>query len=42
MIADIQLAWFANMLGMVIFVLIILYHYVTASNPRRSGSRDER
>ena len=33
MITDIQLALFANFLGVSLFLLVVLYHYV-ASNPR--------
>jgi hypothetical protein len=33
MITDIQLAIFANVLGVSLFLLVVLYHYV-ASNPR--------
>jgi len=33
MISDIQLAIFANVLGVSLFLLVVLYHYI-ASNPR--------
>ena len=35
MITDVQLAIFANMLGVSLFLLIILYHYVAVNNPRK-------
>ena len=33
MISDIQLALFANFLGVSLFLLVVLYHYI-ATNPR--------
>jgi len=33
MISDIQLAIFANVLGVSLFLLVVLYHYI-ASNPK--------
>ena len=33
MITDIQLALFANFLGVSLFLLVVLYHYI-AINPR--------
>uniref|UniRef100_A0A915JCH7 Dolichyl-diphosphooligosaccharide--protein glycosyltransferase subunit 4 n=1 Tax=Romanomermis culicivorax TaxID=13658 RepID=A0A915JCH7_ROMCU len=36
MITDMQLAVFANVLGVTIFVLVILYHYVSANNPKKA------
>ena len=34
MITDVQLAVFANVLGVSLFLLVILYHYISANNPR--------
>lgn len=36
MITDVQLAIFANVLGVTIFVLVILYHYISVNNPKKS------
>ncbi|VDP29305.1 unnamed protein product [Soboliphyme baturini] len=36
MITDVQLAVFANVLGVTIFLLVILYHYVVANDPKKS------
>eukprot|EP00095_Tigriopus_kingsejongensis_P002264 snap_masked-scaffold633_size121756-processed-gene-0.12 protein:Tk02264 transcript:snap_masked-scaffold633_size121756-processed-gene-0.12-mRNA-1 annotation:"probable cation-transporting atpase 13a3-like" len=36
MITDVQLAVFANMLGVTVFLLVVLYHYIAANNPSRS------
>ena len=33
MVTDIQLAIFANVLGVSLFLLVVLYHYI-AANPR--------
>ena len=35
MISDVQLALFANILGVMVFVLVVLYHYVAANNPKK-------
>ncbi|XP_064420177.1 dolichyl-diphosphooligosaccharide--protein glycosyltransferase subunit 4-like [Latimeria chalumnae] len=35
MIEDYQLAIFSNMLGITLFLLIILYHYIIVSKPKR-------
>ena len=35
MISDVQLALFANVLGVLVFVLVVLYHYVAANNPKK-------
>ncbi|XP_035931552.1 dolichyl-diphosphooligosaccharide--protein glycosyltransferase subunit 4 [Halichoerus grypus] len=35
MITDVQLAVFANTLGMSLFLLVVLYHYVTVNNPKK-------
>ncbi|XP_065332882.1 dolichyl-diphosphooligosaccharide--protein glycosyltransferase subunit 4 [Cloeon dipterum] len=32
MISDVQLAIFANVLGVTIFLLVILYHYINANH----------
>uniref|UniRef100_A0A452T3I2 Dolichyl-diphosphooligosaccharide--protein glycosyltransferase subunit 4 n=2 Tax=Ursus TaxID=9639 RepID=A0A452T3I2_URSMA len=37
MIADVQLAIFTNMLGMSLFLLVVLYHYVAVNNPKNLG-----
>ncbi len=34
MISDVQLAVFANMLGVTVFLLVVLYHYIAANNPK--------
>ena len=34
MITDVQLAIFANVLGVTLFLLVVLYHYVAANNPK--------
>jgi Oligosaccaryltransferase len=38
MITDIQLAIFANVLGVSLFLLVILYHYISANNPKVATS----
>ncbi|XP_006883608.1 PREDICTED: dolichyl-diphosphooligosaccharide--protein glycosyltransferase subunit 4-like [Elephantulus edwardii] len=35
MIADVQLAIFANMLGVSLFLLVFLYHHVAVNNPKK-------
>ncbi|KAG3283788.1 dolichyl-diphosphooligosaccharide--protein glycosyltransferase subunit 4-like [Ictidomys tridecemlineatus] len=35
MITDVQLAIFANKVGMSVFLLVVLYHKVTINNPRK-------
>ncbi|XP_041503311.1 dolichyl-diphosphooligosaccharide--protein glycosyltransferase subunit 4-like [Microtus oregoni] len=35
MITDVQLAIFANMLGMLLFLLVALYHHVAVNNPKK-------
>ncbi len=35
MITDIQLAMFANMLGVTVFLLVVLYHYIAANSPKQ-------
>lgn len=34
MITDVQLAIFANVLGVSLFLLVVLYHYISANNPK--------
>ncbi|CAI8027426.1 Dolichyl-diphosphooligosaccharide--protein glycosyltransferase subunit 4 [Geodia barretti] len=34
MISDVQLAIFANVMGVTLFLLVVLFHYVAASNPK--------
>ncbi|EJW88828.1 hypothetical protein WUBG_00264 [Wuchereria bancrofti] len=36
MITDVQLAVFSNLVGVSIFALVILFHYVAVNNPKRS------
>jgi len=35
MITDNQLAVFANVLGVTLFLLVVLYHYVAVNNPKK-------
>ncbi|XP_055504073.1 dolichyl-diphosphooligosaccharide--protein glycosyltransferase subunit 4-like [Leucoraja erinacea] len=35
MITDVQLAIFANMLGVSLFLLVVLYHYVAVNNSKK-------
>ncbi|XP_006900780.1 PREDICTED: dolichyl-diphosphooligosaccharide--protein glycosyltransferase subunit 4-like [Elephantulus edwardii] len=35
MIGDVQLAIFANILGVSLFLLVVLYHYVPINNPKK-------
>ncbi|XP_076999343.1 dolichyl-diphosphooligosaccharide--protein glycosyltransferase subunit 4-like [Tamandua tetradactyla] len=35
MIMDMQFAIFANVLGMLLFLLVILYHYVAVNKPKK-------
>ncbi|XP_006880662.1 PREDICTED: dolichyl-diphosphooligosaccharide--protein glycosyltransferase subunit 4 [Elephantulus edwardii] len=35
MITDVQLAIFANMLGVSLFLLVLLYHHVPINNPKK-------
>jgi hypothetical protein len=32
MISDVQLAIFSNMLGVTLFLLVVLYHYISSNN----------
>ena len=36
MITDVQLAIFANVLGVSLFLLVVLYHYISVNNPKKS------
>ena len=36
MISDVQLAIFANVLGVTLFLMVVLYHYIVANNPKKS------
>ena len=38
MITDVQLAIFANLLGVSVFLLVVLYHYIAANNPKSHAS----
>ncbi|XP_022378235.1 dolichyl-diphosphooligosaccharide--protein glycosyltransferase subunit 4-like [Enhydra lutris kenyoni] len=35
MITDVQLAIFTKMLGLSLFLLFVLYHYVAINNPKK-------
>ena len=35
MITDVQLAIFANMLGVSLVLLVVLYHYMTVNDPKK-------
>ncbi|KAK2558212.1 Dolichyl-diphosphooligosaccharide--protein glycosyltransferase subunit 4 [Acropora cervicornis] len=35
MITDVQLAAFANILGVSLFLLVVLYHFVAVNNPKK-------
>uniref|UniRef100_A0A665VVE2 Dolichyl-diphosphooligosaccharide--protein glycosyltransferase subunit 4 n=1 Tax=Echeneis naucrates TaxID=173247 RepID=A0A665VVE2_ECHNA len=37
MVTDVQLAIFANMLGVSLFLLVVLYHYVAVNNPKNGA-----
>ncbi|OQR74098.1 dolichyl-diphosphooligosaccharide--protein glycosyltransferase subunit 4-like [Tropilaelaps mercedesae] len=37
MISDVQLAVFANLMGVSLFLLVVVYHYVTVNNPRKTN-----
>ena len=34
MISDVQLAVFVNILGVSLFLMVVLYHYIAANNPK--------
>ena len=34
MISDVQLAIFANVLGVTLFLMVVLYHYIVANNKK--------
>jgi len=36
MITDVQLTVFVNMLGVALFSMVILFHYLAANNPNHS------
>nr|XP_018898386.1 PREDICTED: dolichyl-diphosphooligosaccharide--protein glycosyltransferase subunit 4 [Bemisia tabaci] len=36
MITDVQLAVFANVLGVSLFLLVVLYHYISANHTKSS------
>jgi len=36
MITDVQLAIFANVLGVSLFLLVVLYHYISVNKPKKS------
>jgi hypothetical protein len=38
MITDTQLMTFANVLGASLFILVILFHFVAANNPKRQST----
>ncbi|XP_003414800.1 dolichyl-diphosphooligosaccharide--protein glycosyltransferase subunit 4-like [Loxodonta africana] len=35
MVTGVQLTIFANMIGVLIFLLVIVYHYVAINNPKK-------
>ena len=35
MITDDQLAVFSNFLGVTLFLLVVLYHYIAVNNPKK-------
>ncbi|XP_004699521.1 dolichyl-diphosphooligosaccharide--protein glycosyltransferase subunit 4-like [Echinops telfairi] len=35
MIMGVQLAMFTNILGVSLFLLVVLYHYVAVNNPKK-------
>ncbi len=37
MISDVQLAIFANVLGVSLFLLVVLYHFVAVNNPKNKA-----
>ncbi|XP_043744649.1 dolichyl-diphosphooligosaccharide--protein glycosyltransferase subunit 4-like [Cervus elaphus] len=37
MITDVQLAIFANVLSMSLFLLVVLYHCVAVNNPKKQA-----
>ncbi|UYV77887.1 OST4 [Cordylochernes scorpioides] len=37
MITDIHLAMFSNLMGVTLFLLVVLYHYVSVNNPKKSA-----
>jgi len=34
MVTDVQLGVFANILGVSLFLLVVLYHYIAVNNPK--------
>jgi len=36
MITDVQLTVFVNLLGVALFSMVVLYHYIAANNPNRA------
>lgn len=40
MITDIQLAIFANILGVSLFLLVVLYHYVSVNSPSKRSKEE--
>jgi len=35
MITDVQLAMFSNLMGIVLFLLVVLYHFISANSARQ-------
>jgi len=35
MITDVQLAMFSNLMGIVLFLLVVLYHFISANSGRQ-------
>ncbi|XP_073845995.1 dolichyl-diphosphooligosaccharide--protein glycosyltransferase subunit 4 [Musca autumnalis] len=41
MITDVQLAIFSNVLGVFLFLLVVLYHYINANSSCKSVSKNK-
>lgn len=41
MISDVQLAVFVNILGVSLFLMVVLYHYIAANNPKSHQPRQK-
>uniref|UniRef100_A0A4W2DYV5 Dolichyl-diphosphooligosaccharide--protein glycosyltransferase subunit 4 n=1 Tax=Bos indicus x Bos taurus TaxID=30522 RepID=A0A4W2DYV5_BOBOX len=39
MLTDVQLPIFANMLGVSLFLLVVLYHYTAVNNPKKQEGK---
>uniref|UniRef100_A0A8C0A3U3 Dolichyl-diphosphooligosaccharide--protein glycosyltransferase subunit 4 n=1 Tax=Bos mutus grunniens TaxID=30521 RepID=A0A8C0A3U3_BOSMU len=38
-LTDVQLPIFANMLGVSLFLLVVLYHYTAVNNPKKQEAK---